>query len=114
MEWPTEYAASNSEKLSPVLSTRKKNPRDRTVSKNSEACKSASLNILKYMEKVRYSLELHHHHNGRLTSIYLTAVMGDDEEEEYEAVSVSSSGEDSDYDIVSAVEKALTGDSTAK
>lgn len=40
--------------------------------------------------------------------------MGDDEEEEYEAVSVSSSGEDSDYDIVSAVEKALTGDSTAK
>lgn len=38
--------------------------------------------------------------------------MGEDDEEELDVVSVSGSSDDgSEYDIISAVEKALTGDS---
>lgn len=37
--------------------------------------------------------------------------MGDDDDEDLEVVSVSGTSDESEYDIISAVEKALTGDS---
>lgn len=105
---------SNSAKLLVASYILKKNQKVRIVSKNSGACRNVSLHILKFMVKVssprrEYVTIYEEAIFSDFIGIPVLIVMGDDDEEDDQPLAPAPTGEESDYDIISAVEKAIGG-----